>query len=89
MSTKEGQEKKPQIPDQLDRMKNRLSQLEKVIGDLRTHLHPVSRAPTSAKESPPEVEENLVDLANSIRDGTCRIGEATSEIVLMLQLLEL
>lgn len=89
MTTIETQEKKPQIPDQLDRMKNRLSQLEKSIDELRTHLQPVSRtpaddAPTSAKD-----EEELVDLADSIRYGIYRISKATREIGLMIHLLEL
>jgi len=92
MATIEAQEKKPQIPDQLDRMKNQLSQLEKIIEDLRSRLQPVSRVPsvsTTATASSSRDEEKLVDLASSIRAGADRINEATKEIDLMLQLLEL
>ncbi len=89
MPTIEGQEKKPQIPDQLDRMKNRLGQLEKSIDDLRTHLQPVSRAPADDKVIAAKDEEKLVDLADSIRYGTYRISKATREIGLMIHLLEL
>jgi hypothetical protein len=66
MATIQDQEKKPQIPDQLDHMRNQLSQLEKSIDDLRTHFQPVSGTPADVGESSSKDEEKLSDLANFI-----------------------
>ena len=59
--------------------------------DLRTHLQPISRVPIPIHTAavPSEDKEKLVDLAGAIREGSHRIREATNQIILMLQLLEL
>jgi len=87
----ETQGEKPQIPDQLGHMRNQLNHLEKIIEDLRSRLQPVSRVPTPIDKTAASSrdEEKLVDLASSIRAGADRINEATKEIDLILQLLEL
>jgi len=87
----ETQGEKPQIPDQLGHMRNQLNHLEKIIEDLKSRLQPVSRVPTpiDTTAASSKDEEKLVDLAGAIREGTYRISEATNEIVLILQLLEL
>jgi hypothetical protein len=89
MATIKDQETKPQVSDQLDRMKNQLSQLKKSIDDLRAHLQPVLRTPEDKGPISAKDEEQLVDLANCIRGGVRGISEATREIGLMIHLLEL
>lgn len=89
VETMEVRERKHQIPDQLDILNGELSQLGEIIDDLKVQLQPVLREPMEAKTSPPKDEEKLVDLAGVIRDCKERVSRATTEIVSVLQLLEL
>jgi hypothetical protein len=84
----ETEDRKSQIPGELDCLGIELDKLEKTMHMLTERLQPVMRSEPEA-ESTPKGEANLVDLANCIRDNARRVSSMADNITSILGLLEL
>lgn len=80
---------KTQIPSQLGYLGIELDKLEKIINTLNEGLQPVMRMQQPKIDLLNPDEENLVDLANCIRDNVRRVSSMIDDISSMLGLLEL
>lgn len=84
-----GKDRKAQIPEQLDGLGHEINKLETSIDQLKERLQPVMRIREDHESSVTVPEDNLVDLANCIRDNTHRVSSMVDVVTSMLTLLEL
>lgn len=83
------EERKAQVPTQLDRLDSVLSDLENSIDTLSTRLQSVLRENNSLPKEEEKVVAQLTQLANHIRDSTQRVSNVVGNISSLLELLEL
>lgn len=83
------EERKAQVPVQLDRLDSVLSDLENSIDTLSTRLQSVLRVEVKANEEEEKPIAQLTQLATHIRDSTQRVSNVVGSISSLLELLEL
>jgi prefoldin subunit 5 len=80
--------RKAQVPEQLDRLANEISELEARISTLWERLGSVLRS-TVTENDKDEDEENLVDVAHIIRSNTSRVVVMEKSVSNIMKALEL
>jgi hypothetical protein len=83
------EERKPQVSKQLDRLTNELNILEKNIDKLKERLQPILRSISTDSVAVPKAEEDLVELADRLKDNVYKTADMNSSVGFLLELLEL